>query len=225
MNNRNYRKEMDNIISGFNNEVPTLLLHSCCAPCSSACLEMLAPYFHVTVLYYNPNITSPDEYNKRLEEERRFIETINKQGGFCTNNSSSTSGDDCNQNNAASAFHPIKLIDGRYEPLEFFDIAKGLEDCPEGGERCFKCYELRLRESAIVASNNNFDYFTTTLTISPLKNATKLNEIGEKLATEYMVTYLPSDFKKKDGYKRSIALSQEYDLYRQNFCGCVYSRR
>ena len=209
MNNRNYRKEMDNIISGFNNEVPTLLLHSCCAPCSSACLEMLAPYFHVTVLYYNPNITSPDEYNKRLEEERRFIDKINDQAGFLTD----------------KPFHPIKLIDGRYEPLEFFDIAKGLEDCPEGGERCFKCYELRLRESAIVASNNNFDYFTTTLTISPLKNATKLNEIGEKLATEYKVTYLPSDFKKKDGYKRSIALSQEYDLYRQNFCGCVYSRR
>ena len=209
MNNRNYRKEMDNIISGFNNEVPTLLLHSCCAPCSSACLEMLAPYFHVTVLYYNPNITSPDEYNKRLEEERRFIDKINDQAGFLTD----------------KPFHPIKLIDGRYEPLEFFDIAKGLEDCPEGGERCFKCYELRLRESAIVASNNNFDYFTTTLTISPLKNATKLNEIGEKLATEYKVTYLPSDFKKKDGYKRSIALSQEYDLYRQNFCGCVYSKR
>lgn len=209
MNNRNYRKEMDNLISGFGETVPTLLLHSCCAPCSSACLEMLTPYFEVTVLYYNPNITSPDEYHKRLEEERRFINQINEQNGF---------GD------TSIPFHPIKLIDGRYEPLEFFEIAKGLESCPEGGERCFKCYELRLREAVICASNGGYDYFTTTLTISPLKNAPKLNEIGEALSVEYGVAHLPSDFKKKDGYKRSITLSNEYDLYRQNFCGCVYSR-
>ena len=127
MNNRNFRKEMDNIISNFGECVPTLLLHSCCAPCSSACLEMLAPYFHVTVLYYNPNITSPDEYNKRLEEERRFIDQINEQGGFCAKSPANTNNDDCNQARTASAFHPIKLIDGRYEPLEFFDIAKGLD--------------------------------------------------------------------------------------------------
>ncbi len=225
---------MDNLISTFGEKVPKLLLHSCCAPCSSACLEMLAPYFHVTVLYYNPNITSPDEYNKRLEEERRFIDQINAQNGFnntCATNvtnahSIAPDNEKCciNSGNTQQVFHPIKLIDGRYEPLEFFDIAKGLETCPEGGERCFKCYELRLRESAIVASSGNYDYFTTTLTISPLKNAQKLNEIGEMLSAEYGVAYLPSDFKKKDGYKRSIALSAEYDLYRQNFCGCVYSK-
>lgn len=209
MNVRNYRKEMDNIISGLGDNVPTLLLHSCCAPCSSACLEMLAPYFRVTVLYYNPNITNPEEYNKRLEEERRFINQINAQGGF---------------DDSSVPFNEIKLIDGRYEPMEFFEIAKGLETCPEGGERCFKCYELRLREAAICASNGGYDYFTTTLTISPLKNAPKLNEIGEALSAEFGVKHLPSDFKKKDGYKRSIALSSEYDLYRQNFCGCVYSQ-
>lgn len=209
MNVRNYRKEMDNIISGLGDNVPALLLHSCCAPCSSACLEMLAPYFRVTVLYYNPNITNPEEYNKRLEEERRFINQINAQGGF---------GD------SSVPFNEIKLIDGRYEPMEFFEIAKGLETCPEGGDRCFKCYELRLREAAICASNGGYDYFTTTLTISPLKNAPKLNEIGEALSAEFGVKHLPSDFKKKDGYKRSIALSSEYDLYRQNFCGCVYSQ-
>ncbi len=199
---------MDNLISGFGEKVPTLLLHSCCAPCSSACLEMLTPYFKVTVLYYNPNITDPLEYNRRLEEERRFINQINAQGGF----------------NPDVTFHQIKLIDGRYEPMEFFAIAKGLEKCPEGGERCFKCYELRLREAAICASNNGYDYFTTTLTISPLKNAPKLNEIGEQLSAEYDVAHLPSDFKKKDGYKRSITLSSEYGLYRQNFCGCIYSQ-
>lgn len=209
MNNRNYRKEMDNIISRLGSRVPTLLLHSCCAPCSSACLEMLAPYFSVTVLFYNPNITSPDEYHKRLEEERRFIEQINAANGFGVED---------------VAFHPIKLIDGRYEPMEFFDIAKGLEQCPEGGERCFRCYELRLREAATAAVNGGYDYFTTTLTISPLKNAQKLNELGEMISSELNVPFLPSDFKKKDGYKRSIALSNEYNLYRQNFCGCVYSR-
>lgn len=209
MNNRNYRKEMDNIISTFDGQVPTLLLHSCCAPCSSACLEMLAPFFEVTVLFYNPNITNPDEYHKRLEEERRFIDQINTQNGF---------GD------TSVCFHPIRLIDGRYEPQEFFDIAKGFERCPEGGDRCFRCFELRLKEAAIAASDGNFDYFTTTLTISPLKNAQKLNEIGEQVASQSGVKFLPSDFKKKDGYKRSIQLSAEYDLYRQNFCGCIYSQ-
>jgi len=209
MNNRNYRKEMDILISDLGERVPRLLLHSCCAPCSSACLEMLAPYFQVTVLYYNPNITDPVEYSKRLEEERRFINQINDQSGFGVSD---------------IPFHPISLIDGGYEPMEFFEIAKGLEKCPEGGERCFKCYELRLREAAVCASNGGYDYFTTTLTISPLKNAPKLNELGEQLSKEYGVAHLPSDFKKKDGYKRSIALSSEYGLYRQNFCGCIYSQ-
>ncbi len=217
MNARNYRKEMDNIISTFGDNVPTLLLHSCCAPCSSACLEMLTPYFNVTVLFYNPNITNPEEYNKRLEEERRFINQINEQKGFSKFSSS-------NQELCQPLFHEIKLIDGRYEPMEFFEVAKGLEKCPEGGERCFKCYELRLREAAIAAANGKYNYFTTTLTISPLKNVQKLNEIGESLSAEYQVAFLPSDFKKKDGYKRSIALSSEYDLYRQNFCGCIFSQ-
>lgn len=213
MNARNYRKEMDNIISNLGGSVPTLLLHSCCAPCSSACLEMLAPYFDVTVLFYNPNITDTEEYHKRLEEERRFIEQVNEQMSF-----------ELSHEHPLQAFHPIKLIDGRYEPMEFFEIAKGLEKCPEGSERCFKCYELRLREAAIAAANGNYDYFTTTLTISPLKNAQKLNEIGEQLSEEYKTAFLPSDFKKKDGYKRSIELSNEYGLYRQNFCGCIFSK-
>lgn len=208
MNNINYRKEMEKIISSFEDRVPTLLLHSCCAPCSSSCLEMLTPYFNVIVLYYNPNISIAEEYNKRLAEERRFIEEINAKGGFGN----------------GQAFHPIQLIDGRYNPQEFLCIARGLEQCPEGGERCFKCYELRLREAAMVADMNGYDYFTTTLTVSPLKNAQKLNEIGYSINCSSS-QFLPSDFKKKDGYKRSIELSHEYNLYRQNYCGCVYSKR
>lgn len=208
MNNINYRKEMEKIISSLGGAVPTLLLHSCCAPCSSACLETLTPFFHVVVLFYNPNISIPEEYTKRLEEERRFIDTVNSNGGF----------------DNGQPFHNISLVDGRYEPKEFFDIAKGYEDCPEGGERCFRCYELRLREAAMVADEMNCDYFTTTLTISPLKNAEKLNEIGYSIS-DTKARFLPSDFKKKDGYKRSIELSHEYNLYRQNYCGCVYSKR
>lgn len=208
MNRVNYRKEMEKIIDSFNDRVPTLLLHSCCAPCSSACLETLTPYFNVMVLFYNPNISIEEEYNKRLCEERRFIDSINANKGFGNGQS----------------FHPITLIDGRYEPQEFYNIARGLENCPEGGERCFRCYELRLREAAAVADANNCDYFTTTLTISPLKNAEKLNEIGYSIECT-STSFLPSDFKKKNGYKRSIELSHEYDLYRQNYCGCIYSRR
>lgn len=213
MNVRNFNKEMENTISSFENRVPTLLLHSCCAPCSSACLYALVPYFKVTVLYYNPNITDVSEYEKRLEEQRRFIEKLNTGRyvgeGFDT----------------SLPYHDISLIDGRYEPKEFFDAVKGYESCPEGGDRCFICYELRLREAARVADAKGFDYFATTLTLSPLKNAAKLNEIGERLSGEFEATYLVSDFKKKDGYKRSIQLSKEYDLYRQDFCGCVFSRR
>ena len=211
MNARNYNKEMENIISGLSDKVPRLLLHSCCAPCSSTCLEVLTPHFEVTVLYYNPNITNPDEYNKRLDEERRFIETLNNNRGFI--------------GHSDSVFHPINIIDARYEPGEFFEAVRGYESCPEGGERCFICYELRLREAAGVAASKGFDMFTTTLTLSPLKNTAKLNEIGEAVAKEYNTVFLPSDFKKKDGYKRSIQLSKEYDLYRQNYCGCVFSRR
>ena len=208
MNARNYSKEMDNII-GKLDTVPRLLLHSCCAPCSSTCLEALTPYFDVTVLYYNPNITDKTEYDKRVLEEMKFIERLNRQNGFGNGN----------------PYHPIEFMDGRYNTDEFWNIARGYEECPEGGERCFRCYELRLQEAAVVALKGGYNYFTTTLTLSPLKNTSKLNEIGEKVALETGVAFLPSDFKKKNGYKRSIELSAEYDLYRQNYCGCVFSKR
>ena len=180
-------------------EVPTLLIHACCAPCSSYVLEYLSNYFHIIVLYYNPNITSQDEYSYRLSEEERLI-------------------------NELPVKYPIKLIKGDYRPEEFFSAVKGLEKEPEGGARCEVCFELRLREAARYCRELGADYFTTTLTISPLKNAEKINRIGENAAAEYGVSYLPSDFKKKNGYKRSIELSREYDLYRQNYCGCVFSR-
>lgn len=206
MNKRQFSKEMDEIIASFEGSIPSLLLHACCAPCSSACLERLAFSFEITVFYYNPNITSKDEYQKRVDEEERFINEFN------------------NNHANASGFIPVKFIEGRYDPEKFYDISKGLESCPEGGERCFRCYALRLDESAKAAKEGNYDYFTTTLTISPLKNADKLNEIGEQLAVKHNTRFLPSDFKKKDGYKRSIELSKEYDLYRQNYCGCEFSK-
>ena len=201
-NNRNYQKEMEKIIEGLRGEKKSLLLHSCCAPCSSAVLEKLQEIFEITVFYYNPNISEDTEYRKRVEEQKRLIEAFNRKKPDCI----------------------IKIIDGDYEPQEFYAIAKGLENCPEGGERCFKCYALRLEKTAQLAKELKFDYFTTTLTISPLKNAGKLNEIGEEMALKYETTFLPSDFKKKEGYKRSIELSREYGLYRQNFCGCAFSK-
>jgi hypothetical protein len=204
-NARNFQKELDKLIENMENSGElgkTLLLHSCCAPCSSYCMEYLRQYFNITVFYYNPNISYQEEYRKRVEEQKRLIEAFNRQClGF-----------------------PINIIEGDYEPDRFYEIAKGLEDCKEGGERCFKCYELRLRKTAELALRQGFDYFTTTLTISPLKNAAKLNEIGESLASEYGIKFLVSDFKKKNGYKRSTELSKEYNLYRQNYCGCVYSQ-
>ena len=209
MNKRNYNSEMESIISTLNLRTPRLLLHSCCAPCSSTCLEVLTPHFQVTILYYNPNITDASEYNLRLDEEKRFIETLNRNNGFQNGND----------------FHPISIIDARYEPAKFFEAVKGYESCPEGGDRCFICYEMRLREAALTAKSHGFDYFTTTLTLSPLKNCDKLNEIGQKLSDELNVAFLPSDFKKKDGYKRSIQLSNDYELYRQNYCGCIFSKR
>ena len=202
LNNRNFQKEMEKIIKGLQGEKKSLLLHSCCAPCSSAVLEKLQEIFEITVFYYNPNISEDTEYRKRVEEQKRLIGAFNEKNPVC----------------------PIKIIDGDYEPQEFYAIAKGLENCPEGGERCFKCYALRLEKTARLAKELKFDYFTTTLTISPLKNAVKLNEIGEEMALKYETSFLPSDFKKKEGYKRSIELSKEYDLYRQNFCGCAFSK-
>ena len=198
---RNFQKELDKKIAGFQKDgiVPTLLLHSCCAPCSSHCIEYLSDYFHITVFYYNPNISAEEEYRKRVEEQKRFISEF-------------------------PAKYKVSFIEGDYDTKEFYDIAKGYEQCREGGERCFRCYELRLRKTCETAKAGEFDYFTTTHTISPLKNSVRLNEIGLKLSEEYDMPYLLSDFKKKEGYKRSIELSHEYNLYRQNYCGCVYSR-
>lgn len=203
---RNYQKELEKILGkldGWGSAAPGLLLHSCCAPCSSYCMEYLRDYFQITVFYYNPNITEREEYRKRMQEERRLIEAYNRQ----------------------ESQKKIAVIEGDYEPDRFLEMAKGLESCKEGGERCFRCYELRLRKTAEMAREMGTDYFTTTLTISPLKNAARLNEIGEALAGEYGIRWLPSDFKKRGGYQRSIELSKEYGLYRQDYCGCVYSKR
>lgn len=213
---RNYQKELDQLIEriGAAKECPpTLFLHSCCAPCSSYVLEYLRQYFRITVFYFNPNITEDAEYRKRVAEQKRLIAAYNE--GLTKMVSANPDG----------AAYRIDVIEGDYEPQRFFEMAKGLEQCPEGGGRCFACYELRLRETAKLAREGGYDYFTTTLSISPLKNAAKLNEIGEKLAQEYGAVWLPSDFKKREGYKRSIELSKEYGLYRQDYCGCVYSRR
>nr|WP_317364321.1 epoxyqueuosine reductase QueH [uncultured Blautia sp.] len=202
MNNRNYQKELDKLLAELEAEgrTPRLFLHSCCAPCSSYVLEYLSRYFEITVFFYNPNISPAEEYEKRVEEIRRMIGKM-------------------------EFVHPVKLVEGEYDPQVFFRMAKGMEDIPEGGERCFGCYRLRMEEAARLAEEGNYDYFTTTLSISPLKNAQKINEIGEELSKIYKVSHLPSDFKKKNGYKRSIELSGEYDLYRQDYCGCVFSRR
>ena len=198
---RNYQKEMETVIADHQKkgEVPTLLLHSCCAPCSSYCLEYLSSYFQITVLYYNPNIFPEAEFLHRIEEQRRLIESLPSK-------------------------YPITFLAGAYDSEKFYALAKGLEMVPEGGERCFRCFRLRLEEAARYAKEGGFDYFTTTLSISPLKNAEKLNEIGEEIAGREGLRYLNSDFKKKNGYKRSTELSREYGLYRQDYCGCIYSK-
>ncbi len=200
VNKRNYSKELDKLIEEIDGkeQKPRLLLHVCCAPCSSYCLEYLEPHFDITVFFYNPNMDSAEEYSRRARELRKFIE---KSGSRA------------------------EIIIKEFDPKPFYEIARGLEEVPEGGERCFKCYELRMREAAEFASEHDYDYFTTTLSISPLKNSTKINDIGELLSCIYGVKHLPSDFKKKDGYKRSVELSKEYNLYRQNYCGCIYSKQ
>lgn len=197
----NYQGQLDDIIAQLEKkgETPTLLLHSCCAPCSSYTLEYLSKYFKITVYYYNPNIAPLEEYQKRVEEQKRFISQLHTK-------------------------NEISFIEGEYRPEDFYKAVKGLEGVPEGGERCFKCYRLRLESAAKLAAQNGFDYFTTTLSISPYKNATKLNEIAGELSEIYNVKNLPSDFKKKNGYKRSIELSAQYNLYRQDYCGCVFSK-
>lgn len=195
----NYDLEMEKQISNLE-EGSSLLLHACCAPCSSAVLYRLANFFKITIFYYNPNITEEEEYLKRINELKRFVKEFNTK-------------------------YPVKVIEGTYEPEKFMDIAKGLEEEPERGKRCYKCYELRLEETAKIAEKLGFDNFATTLTLSPHKNANWVNEIGEELNKKYQSNYLYSDFKKKEGYKKSIELSREYNLYRQDYCGCIYSKR
>ncbi len=197
----NYQKELDKIIAKLESEkkTATLLLHSCCAPCSSYVLEYLSQYFKITDFFYNPNIDPESEYTKRIVELQRLIDSMHMK-------------------------HPVSFLAGPYDRDKFYAMAKGLEKVKEGGERCFRCYELRLREAARLAAEGGYDYFTTTLSISPHKNAAKLNEIGNRLGEEYGVAYLPSDFKKKNGFKRSIELSAKYNLYRQNYCGCIFSK-
>ena len=201
MNRRNYQKELEQIIrkGEASGVFPKLLLHACCAPCSSWCLEYLNPYFDITVFYYNPNIDLEEEYRKRVKEEQRLISEM-------------------------PFVRPVHFLEGIYEPEEYHRLVKGHEKDPEGGERCGICFRQRLRKSAETAAQLGFDCFTTTLTISPLKDADRLNRIGEEAALEYGTVFLPSDFKKKNGYLRSIQLSREYELYRQNYCGCSFSR-
>ncbi len=194
----NYDLEMEKQINHLDNQ-KTLLLHACCAPCSSAVLERIAKYFDITILYYNPNITDQEEYEKRLQELENFVSKLNLDN--------------------------IKVMPGRYKPEEFFEISKGLEQEKERGKRCYECYKLRLEETAKIAEKLGFDFFTTTLSISPYKNSKWLNEIGENLDKKYQTTYLYADFKKKNGYKRSIELSRKYNLYRQDYCGCIYSKK
>ena len=201
-NKRNYQRELDLLIEKNQREgkVPTLFLHACCAPCSSYCLEYLSQYFKITVVFYNPNITESQEYEYRLNEEKRLIAEMDFK-------------------------HPVSIIEGEYNPDVFFGIAKGLEDAPERGSRCLKCFEQRLLYTAKLAKEQGADFFATTLTLSPLKNAVAINTIGERIATELDTPYLCTDFKKKGGYLRSIELSKLHNLYRQNFCGCIYSRQ
>ena len=200
--NVNYQKELEKLIERQQKagRVPRLFLHACCAPCSSYVLEYLSRFFSVTVFFYNPNISPKEEYEKRVSEIQRLISEM-------------------------EFVHPVAFIEGEYKPEDFYEMARGLEEVPEGGERCFRCYRLRMEEAARLAEQGGYDYFTTTLSISPLKNAGKINEIGQELSQIYKVEHLPSDFKKKNGYKRSIELSHEYGLYRQNYCGCIFSKR
>ena len=200
MNNKiNYQKELEKILLQNKDKVPTLFLHSCCAPCSSYVIEYLSNYFYITVFYYNPKISPEEEYRFRSSEQKRLISSMGTK-------------------------YPVLFTEEEYDSRQFFSAVKGLEKEPEGGKRCEKCFELRLQRTAQKALEGHFDYFTTTLTISPLKNAQLLNTIGLSLAKEYGINWLPCDFKKKGGYKRSIELSKEYGLYRQNYCGCIFSK-
>lgn len=200
MNKINYQKELDKIISSLGDRAPTLLLHSCCAPCSSYVIEYLSQYFNITVFYYNPNIYPDEEYAHRSSEQKRLISSMQTK-------------------------FPVNYIDEDFNSKPFYDCAKGFENEPEGGKRCAECFKLRLGRTGQKARELGLDYFTTTLTISPLKNAQLINEIGMSVSEKCSVAWLPSDFKKKEGYKRSIELSRIYGLYRQDYCGCVFSKQ
>lgn len=202
MNKINYQKILEKKLETIKKEDRRrrLLLHACCAPCSSYCIEYLSEYFDITVFWFNPNIYPYEEYMKRREEIKRFIGSVPVKG-------------------------KLDFSEADYDSSLFFGTVKGFESSPEGGERCELCFRLRLEETAKTAKKGGFDFFTTTLTISPLKNAALLNRLGQEIGEKYGVEYLLSDFKKKNGYKRSIELSAMYGLYRQNYCGCVYSKR
>jgi len=213
MNKIDHNKEFNRIISSLSSDAagsaptlsrPKLLLHACCAPCASICMDRVRDPFDTTAFFFNPNITISEEHDHRSSELERLIDIYNDKPNR----------------------HKIAFLEGEYNPQAFFDMAKGYEDCPERGARCHLCYELRLRTTAEAAIAGDFDYFATTLTLSPLKDANVLNEIGYRLQEEYSnrVLWLPSDFKKEEGYKKSIELSKQYGLYRQNYCGCVYSK-
>ena len=195
----NYQIVLDETLKKLT-DTPKLLLHACCAPCSSYVIEYLSKYFDITILYYNPNIDTKEEFEKRLNELERFVSEFKTE-------------------------RPVKVVSLGYKNSEYFDVVKGLEEEKEGGARCIKCFNLRLETSCKYAKENNFDYFTTTLTISPLKNSKVINEIGHELEVKYNMPYLYSDFKKREGYKRSIELSHIYNLYRQDYCGCKFSKR
>ena len=195
----NFAQQMDEVLKTLGPARPKLLLHACCGPCSSAVLEQLCEHFEITVLYYNPNTWPAAEYHRRGEELERFV----------------------------AAAHPlgVTVVEDRYDPQEFYTAVKGLENEPERGARCTVCYRLRLEQAARYAAAHGFDWYCTTLSISPMKDPIRLNDLGTELGKQYGVPFLPSEFRKKDGYKRSLQLSAEYGLYRQDYCGCVFSKK
>ncbi len=199
-NRRNYQREFAHLAEGLQGRAPSLLLHSCCAPCSSAVVEQLSRYFRVTVFFYNPNIAPDGEYWRRAREQERFLREL-------------------------PTARPVSFVLGDYEPDVFYRASRGLEGAPEGGARCRRCFSVRLAKTARLAKRVGADFFCTTLTISPRKDAAQINQIGEALADWYGVPWLPSDFKKKNGFLRSTELSRQYGLYRQDYCGCVFSHK
>lgn len=213
-----YLRQMNERLAAFDN--PKVFMHACCAPCSSYCLLALRDVASLGVYYYNPNITLSEEYEYRYSEIKRLI-------GIYNDNPDRVLSEDCRQvdiNNSYVNRNYVKIIDVPYEPQLFMEKTKGFETCPERGERCSICFDLRLRKTAEEAKKLGYDFFATTLTLSPLKNADVINAIGERISSEVGIAYLPTDFKKKNGYKMSIELSKEFNLYRQNYCGCIFSK-